>query len=59
MICGFCGREISADLPEKSCGRCAGGCHKVHCPYCGYENPAPSVFLERVLGRRKELKKED
>jgi len=59
MICGFCGKEIPDQLPEKSCGRCGSGCRKVHCPYCGYENPAPSEFLTRLFNRKKTSSKED
>jgi hypothetical protein len=59
MICGFCGKEIPNQLPEKSCGRCGSGCRKVHCPYCGYENPAPSEFLTRLFKRKKSSTKED
>ncbi len=56
MICGFCHREIPDETPEKGCGRCGGGCRKVHCPYCGYENPLPSPLVERLLGRKEKKK---
>jgi len=59
MICGYCNREIPAKVPESGCGRCGGGCRKVHCPYCGYENPAPSGMVERLFGRKDKSKKED
>lgn len=58
MNCGFCGREIPDRVPEKSCGRCGSGCRKVHCPYCGYENPAPSRLLNRLMGGQKGKKEE-
>ncbi len=36
---------------KKGCGGCpmSGGCHKICCPHCGYENPAPPKFLKRWL----------
>lgn len=58
MICGFCHREIPEQVGapdgETVCGRCLGGCRKVHCPYCGYANPAPSAYLKRLLKRKKD-----
>jgi hypothetical protein len=55
MKCGFCGREIP-DEPgrEQSCGSCAGGCRKVHCPYCGYANPAVPALLKRWLKKKDD-----
>lgn len=49
MICNGCGAELP-DLPENEtgCGRCAGSCRKVHCPYCGYENPIVPNYLQRL-----------
>jgi len=56
MICGFCHKEIPEHVGvvsgEKSCGACLGGCRKIHCPYCGYANPAPG-FLSRLLKKEK------
>jgi len=53
MNCGFCRREIDAEVGApaggKSCGSCMGGCRKIHCPYCGYANPAPGKLLSRFL----------
>ncbi|BCR05512.1 hypothetical protein DESUT3_25810 [Desulfuromonas versatilis] len=52
MICGFCGKQISLDSEtKKGCGGCpmSGGCHKICCPHCGYENPAPPRLLKRWL----------
>ncbi len=49
MKCAFCDRQIP-DAPDEertSCGQCKGGCHKVHCPYCGYANPVVPAFLKR------------
>lgn len=59
MRCGYCAREIP-DEPgkEKSCGACPGGCRKVHCPYCGYANPALPGFLKR-WSKKKDDKRED
>ncbi len=49
MRCGFCGKEIpdEVDLKEKACGACRGACRKIHCPCCGYANPAIPAFLRR------------
>ncbi|OHB27988.1 MAG: hypothetical protein A2X84_13450 [Desulfuromonadaceae bacterium GWC2_58_13] len=54
MKCEFCGREIPADHVQKSCGLCAGGCRKVHCPYCGHENPATPAYLRRFAEKEKK-----
>jgi len=58
MICGFCHKEIKQEIgaPEgqSACGRCFGGCRKIHCPYCGYANPAPGKYLSRFLKREKD-----
>ncbi len=60
MICGFCHKEIPEQVgaPEggKSCGHCFGGCHKIHCPYCGYANPAPGKFFNRLLRKQERDK---
>jgi len=61
MNCGFCGKEIPAEIgpgtEKNSCGSCPGGCRKIHCPHCGYANPAPGKFLGRFL--KKPDEKED
>ncbi len=54
MRCGFCDKEIPADAGRKACGACSGGCRKVHCPFCGYENPVPPKYLKRWLKTGKE-----
>jgi len=59
MICGFCRKEIPAKTPEESCGRCGGGCRKVHCPHCGYENPLPSALFEGLFGQKKKTKDQE
>ena len=61
MNCGFCGRSIpdSPPRPEERCGACPGGCRKVHCPYCGYANPAVGKFLKRFTGPRKGADQEE
>jgi len=58
MICGFCGKEIPDKVGLNSCGGCGSRCRKIHCPYCGYANPAPGKFLERLL-KSKTKKEED
>ncbi len=60
MNCGFCGREIDITATpgpvegEKSCGGCLGGCRKIHCPHCGYANPAPGKLLSRFLSKKNK-----
>jgi len=56
MKCTFCGHELTvAMLREKGCGACGGGCRKIHCPYCGQENPVVPEYLAELLGKdRKE-----
>ncbi len=43
--CALCGKRFSEEECATTCSRCAmfgtGGCHKVRCPNCGYEMPAP------------------
>jgi len=50
MKCTFCEHELTPEmLREKGCGGCMGGCRKIHCPYCGQENPiVPGVFEKFV-----------
>jgi hypothetical protein len=36
-------------LREKGCGACLGGCRKIHCPYCGQENPLVPELLEKII----------
>jgi hypothetical protein len=44
-------------LREESCGACAGGCRKIHCPYCGQENPVvPEIFGKLIKPDAKERK---
>lgn len=55
MKCSFCKHELTLDMVrDQGCGGCAGGCRKVHCPYCGQENPIPGRFLDRLLQREKK-----
>ena len=58
MNCGFCGKEIPETIgpgeEKNSCGGCPGGCRKIHCPHCGYANPAPGKFLSRFLKKSDE-----
>jgi hypothetical protein len=60
MKCGFCDREIPATAMKDGCGGCPmpGGCKKVCCPWCGYENPAVPEFLQRWAAS-KDKKGED
>jgi len=59
MKCSFCEHELTPDmLREEGCGACRGGCRKIHCPYCGQENPVVPEYLEKILSddNRKEKK---
>lgn len=54
MKCSFCEHELTPEMVrEKGCGGCLGGCRKIHCPYCGQENPALPEFLGKVLHNKK------
>ncbi|ABI81951.2 hypothetical protein Pcar_3335 [Syntrophotalea carbinolica DSM 2380] len=59
MKCGFCGRTLPPPdkLRQKPCGACLGGCRKIHCPWCGYENPMVPGLLRRW--RKKDNSKEN
>jgi hypothetical protein len=49
MKCAFCDHELTQEmLREEGCGACLGGCRKIHCPYCGQENPVVPAFLEKL-----------
>jgi hypothetical protein len=54
MICGFCGREIADEIVKNGCGGCpmSGGCRKVCCPHCGYENPAIPKLLQKLIKKK-------
>lgn len=55
MKCAFCDHELTpAMLREEGCGACPGGCRKIHCPYCGQENPVTPEFLVKLLGKKRE-----
>jgi hypothetical protein len=50
MKCAFCEHELTADmLRDQGCGACLGGCRKIHCPYCGQENPVVPEIFDRLL----------
>ena len=53
MKCTFCQHELTPDmLRAQGCGSCAGGCRKIHCPYCGQENPVTPEILVKLLGKK-------
>jgi hypothetical protein len=53
--CSFCGHELTPEmLREQGCGACGGGCRKIHCPYCGQENPVTPEYLVRLLNKDSE-----
>ncbi|HKL48753.1 MAG TPA: hypothetical protein VJ882_03765 [Desulfuromonadales bacterium] len=54
MRCGYCNREIPEDVKQEPCGACPGGCRKIHCPHCGYENPAPAGWLKKLLEKKEK-----
>lgn len=56
MKCGMCNKEIPEEVPtaENRCGACAGGCRKVHCPYCGYGNPLTPGYLKTFASKKAD-----
>lgn len=55
MKCTFCGHELTAEmLREEGCGACLGGCRKIHCPYCGQENPVLPEYLVELFGKDRK-----
>lgn len=54
MKCTFCDHELTAEmLRDEGCGACPGGCRKIHCPYCGQENPVVPEILEKLFKPRE------
>lgn len=54
MKCAFCDNELTAEmLREQGCGTCLGGCRKIHCPYCGQENPVVPEILNKLFKQEK------
>jgi hypothetical protein len=56
LICGFCHKEIPEQVgveDRQACGACLGGCRKVHCPFCGFANPAPGKYLKKLLKKER------
>ena len=52
MKCTFCEHELTVEmLREVGCGACLGGCRKIHCPYCGQENPVVPEIFDRLFRR--------
>ncbi len=50
MKCSFCEHELTAEmLRDEGCGACAGGCRKIHCPYCGQENSVVPGIFDRLF----------
>jgi hypothetical protein len=58
--CSMCNYQFSAEEGATACSRCAlfagGGCHKVRCPRCAYEMPAPARLPGLVAGVIERLK---
>jgi hypothetical protein len=58
MKCSFCENELTVDMLRKEgCGGCFGGCRKIHCPYCGQENPIVPELLEKLVNDDKHTGK--
>lgn len=58
MKCSFCENELKPDMiRNESCGGCFGGCRKIHCPYCGQENPIVPEILEKLIKNDKHTGK--
>lgn len=52
MKCTFCQHELTREmLRSEGCGACIGGCRKIHCPYCGEDNPVLPDFFDKLLTR--------
>lgn len=50
MQCSFCGHEFDeSEGTRPGCGACAGGCHGIHCPRCGYKNIPEPATLKRLI----------
>lgn len=55
MKCTFCEHELTPEMVrEQGCGTCAGGCHKIHCPYCGQENPVVPEIFDKLFRRTED-----
>ena len=58
MKCTFCENQLTLEmLREKGCGACLGGCRKIHCPYCGQENPVIPELLEKFIKNGRSVTK--
>lgn len=55
VVCGFCARAFVEESAQPVCRACPLGpsCRARRCPYCGYENPLPPSWLDRVARWRK------
>ena len=54
MKCIFCEHELTAEMIRgEGCGACLGGCRKIHCPYCGQENPVEPKIFDRLFKQDK------
>ena len=54
MKCSYCEHELDVTMvSEQACGACIGGCRKIHCPYCGKENPMVPAYLDKILKKSK------
>lgn len=55
MKCTFCEHELTPEmLREQGCGACLGGCRKIHCPYCGQENPVVPELFDKLFGAKPD-----
>lgn len=52
MKCTFCEHELTPEMLRiEGCGACSGGCRKIHCPYCGQENPVVPEIFDKLFRR--------
>jgi len=57
--CPFCGKKFAEADAQKACRACSlfGGCKKIKCPYCGYEQPPEPAFLKKIGNIRKKIRR--
>jgi rubredoxin len=49
MRCDLCGHIFDeTTVEQRRCGACAGGCHGIHCPKCGYKNLVTKDLFKQV-----------
>jgi hypothetical protein len=58
--CGMCTISFVPDEAQPACKSCplSGSCRFVRCPRCGFENPEAPRWLERLVGRFAETRRD-